>query len=251
MKNDQALFAKILEDIKYTGRSRGGYVTEEEVKEALEQMELTDDQFTMVYDYLSQNNIGIGEPLTEFNNLSDEDKDILKIYQDELKELDTITDGEKRALLMSAMNNDSIAQEKILTYYLPKVIEVSKLYTNQGVLLEDLIGEGNLALAMGVKMLDAMETPDEADSMLVKMIMDAMEESIKDNFEESSKDQKMADKVNKVSDAARELSDEVGRNVTVEELADNTKLSKKMIKEAIKLSGNNIEYIDYEDIQTD
>ena len=54
--------------------------------------------------------------------------------------------------------------------------------------------------------------------MLAKMIMDAMEDYIAENASNEKADQKVVDKVNKVSLKAKELSEELHRKVTVEEL---------------------------------
>ena len=110
--------------------------------------------------------------------------------------------------------------------------------------LEDLIGEGNVALAVGVTMLGSLEAPSEAQGMLGKLIMDAMEEYIQENLQNEKEDQKVADKVNLVLEKAKELSEDLHRNVTVEELAAETKLSEKAIRDAVRMSGFKIEYID-------
>ena len=76
--------------------------------------------------------------------------------------------------------------------------------------------------------------------------MDAMETFIAENVENEKADQKVADKVNKVMDAAKELSELLRRKVTVEELAAESKMSEKTIRDAVRFSGNNIEYIEDE-----
>ena len=90
-------------------------------------------------------------------------------------------------------------------------------------------------------MLGALEQAAEAQGMLGKMIMDAMEDYIAQNAEESRKDKKIAEKVNKVADAARELSGELHRKVTVEEVMEESGLSRKAIEDAIRMSGGRIE----------
>ena len=100
-----------------------------------------------------------------------------------------------------------------------------------------MIGEGNVALAAGVTMLGALEHASEAQGMLGKMMMDAMEDYITENAEESKKDKKIVEKVNKVADAARELSEELHRKVTVEEVMEESGISRKAIEDAIRLSG--------------
>jgi RNA polymerase primary sigma factor len=77
--------------------------------------------------------------------------------------------------------------------------------------------------------------------MLAKMIMDAMEEYIAENVENGKADQKVADRVNKVADEARNLAEELRRKVTVQELAGETGLSENRIREAMRMSGFQIE----------
>lgn len=245
MENNEGKFAKILEDIKYTARTQGGFISEEDIKESFEELKLSEEQLKMVFDYLIANNIGINEPLETDEILSSSEISILDEYKAELENIDVVSESEKDAYVMAAMNNDSSAFEKVISFYLSKVLEISKLYVSQGVSLEDLIGEGNLALAEGVSMLGALESPNEADGMLIKMIMDAMERIISETNSENISDQKILDKVNKVADEANKLFNELGRKVTVDELVENTKLSRKAVLDAIKFSGNNIEDIEY------
>lgn len=245
MENNQIKFTKILEEIKFTALSQGGFINEDEVYALFEDMNLSKTQYEMVFEYLKEHKIGINEPLSDNAVFNDEEKNVVEEYTKELDLIDSISDGEKKAYIMAAMNNDKNAIDKLIKYYLPKVLEIAKLYVSQGLLLEDLIGEGNLAVIEGVNMLGAIEEPSEADGMIYKMIMDAMELSISENYNERLNDEKISDKVNKVFLKAQSLSSDLGRKVTVDELAENTSLSRKAILEAVKLTGNQIEEIEY------
>ena len=99
---------------------------------------------------------------------------------------------------------------------------------------------------MGVTMLGSLEKPEEAHGMLMKLVMDAMEEYIKENADVKQADRRLADKVNQVAEKAKELSEELHRKVTVEELVSETKLTEKSIRDALRMSGNRIEYIEAE-----
>lgn len=77
--------------------------------------------------------------------------------------------------------------------------------------------------------------------MLGRMIMDAMEEYIAENAEEARKDKKILDKVNKVAKAADELYEELHRKVTIEEVMQESGMSRRSIEDAIRMSGNKIE----------
>ena len=217
------------------------------VKEAFAALELNNEQLQMVFDYLVKHKVGINEPVNVDDYLTDEERNYLQDYLDELAQLPMASDGEKEAITISAMAGDITAQNRLTEIYLPDVVEIAKIYTGQGVLLEDLIGEGNVALAMGCTMLGCLEKPAEAQGMLVKMMMDAMEDYIAENASNEKADLKVVQKVNKVMEAAKELAEEFRRKVTVEELAAETKMSQNAIREAIKFSGNNIEYIEEEE----
>ena len=74
-----------------------------------------------------------------------------------------------------------------------------------------------------------------------EMIMDAMEECIAENVEESDKDKKVLEKVNKVAEKAKELALELHRKVTAAELSEETGMSEKAIRDAMRISGYAIE----------
>lgn len=237
----EILFAKTLEQVKKTAADQGNCVSKEQVEEAFAPLALGKEQMDMVYDYLHQHKIGIGQPVDLEDYLADEEKDYLDAYLEELRALPKLSDGELEAVTLSAMAGDADAQSRLTECYLPDVVEIAKLYAGQGVYLEDLVGEGNVAVALGVTMLGALEHASEAQGMIGKMIMDAMEDYIAQNAEEVKKDKRIADKVNKVADAARELSEELHRKVTVEEVMAESGLSRKAIEDAVRMSGGRIE----------
>lgn len=241
--NREVEFGKTLELVRGIAREQGNCISKEQVEESFAALELDDDKLELVFDYLKKHGIGIGEPLNPEEYLSEEEVDYLEEYLNQLKELPEVSEGEKEAITLSAMAGDLDAQRSLINIFLPQVVEIAKLYAGQGVFLEDLIGEGNVAVAMGVTMLGALEHAGEAQGMLAKMVMDAMEEYIAENAEEVKKYRKIADKVNKVADKANELSKDLHRKVTVEELMEETGMSDKYIREAMRISGDKIDSI--------
>ncbi len=240
-ENRELLFAKTLEEVRKKAKEQGNCISKEQVEDLFGPLVLSAEQLDMVYTYLHQRKIGIGEPMDPEEYLAEEEKDYLDHYLEELKALPEMTDGEREAVTLSAMAGDADAKNMLTQLYLPEVVEIAKLYAGQGVYLEDLIGEGNLAVSVGVTMLGALEHASEAQGMLGKMIMDAMEECIMQNAEEVKKDKKILDKVNKVARAADELYEELRRKVSVEEVMQETGLSRRTIEDAVRMSGNKIE----------
>lgn len=241
--NREILFAQTLEQVKKIAKEQGNCISKEQVEEAFAALKLDEEKLNMVFDYLKQHKIGIGEPVNLDDYLSKEEVDYLEGYLQQLKELPEVAAGEQEAITLSAMAGDTTAQNRLTQIFLPHVVEIAKIYTGQGVLLEDLIGEGNVALTMGVTMLGALENASEAQGMLGKMIMDAMEEYIAENADEAEKDRRIADKVNKVADKANELAGDLHRKVTVEELMNETGMSRKSIIDAMRISADKIDAI--------
>ena len=242
--NREAEFARKLEEVKALAREQGNMITQEQVLEAFEALELSGEQMQMVYDYLLQSKIGIGQHLTPEDYLTEKELDYLEEYLSAIEGLGDVSEGEKEAIALSAMAGDLDAQRRLTEIYLREVPQIAKLYAGQGVFLEDLIGEGNLALTVGVSMLGSQENAKEALGLLGKMIMDAMETHIQENADEKKIDARVAEKVNLVADKARELSEELRRNVTIAELMEESGLSEKAIRDAIRMSGFKIEGID-------
>lgn len=243
--NREVVFAQTLEKVRNLAKDQGNCVSEEQVREAFDALNLDNEQLQLVFDYLVKHKIGIGQPVNPDDYLSEEEQDYLQNYLDELQALPQRSQGEVQALTISAMAGETAAQQSLVEVYLKDVTDIARLYAGQGVFLEDLIGEGNVALAFGTSMLGSLEKPDEAPGMLMKLVMDAMEDYIQENAANEKTDQKVARQVNKIADKARELAEDLHRKVTPEELAQETGLSLKSIQEAIRMSGFRIEDIEY------
>lgn len=239
----ETAFAEILEEVRKTARAQQNFITKAEVEEAFSTLSLSDEQMELVYDYLRQNKIGVDEPVDTDSCLDEEERNYLDSYLETLQAIPAVTEGEREAITLSAMAGDTDAIKRLTEIMLPEVPQIARLYTGQGVSLEDLIGEGNVALSLGVTMLGVLEHAGEAQGMLGKMMMDAMEECIETSAAEEKSDQKIADKVNKVADAANALREELRRAVTVEELMDESGLSRKAIEDAVRISGGKIDAI--------
>ena len=241
----EELFAKRLAELVDTARGQKGIVSDEQLKEAFP--ELTEDKRGLIEDYLKGPGIGIGVAPKPEEFLTEEEHDYLKDYIASLSELPEVSDGEKEGITISAMAGDVSAQKRLIEIYLPLVPDIARMYAEQGVYLEDLIGEGNIALTTGVTMLKAIESPGEAEQFLSKLIMDAMEEAVSDALDEDARGQRAIKQVQEVADKASELAEELRRKVTIDELAKETGMDRNKIIEAVEMTGFKIEDIDYEE----
>ena len=242
--NKEKEFAETLKLVTRTARENRNVISKEAVIEAFSELDLDDKQLEMVFEYLKSHKIGIDEEVDTSDDLTDEETNYLNDYLESLEALPKYTDGELRAIQMSAISGDKEAQGKLIENYLPLVVDVAKMYTEQGVYLEDLIGEGNVALTKGVTMLDAVGEPDGVEEFLYKLMLDAMEAVVEENLSADAGSQKVLELVQEVADKAAELAEDLRRKVTVKELMDETGWDEDKIRSAIKFSGDAIEDLD-------
>ena len=247
---NEAQFREQLSLVTRKAREQGGCISRDELAEAFPDMVQSETQMGFLLDYLKEQKISVGTKAEVDEYLSIADRDYLKEYEKELAEMTELPKEQMAEVLLSVIAGEDDAIQVALEQFLPKVISLAKLYTGQGVLLEDLIGEGNLALAEGMMQLGCIDTEadvcEEAEGFLGKLMMDAMEALINEELTQKDKDEKVVTKVNRVADAAREISEDLRRKISAEELCANTELTLEDVEEALRMSGNKIE--DLEDL---
>ena len=251
----ELLFAKTLEQVKKQGVIQGGHIDKEQVRSAFAELSLDEAQLILVYDYLEKHHIGVDKDAESAEGtvseeasgtvsetaLTAEETDYLQEYLEALKDLPELSSGEQEALYLSAMAGERSAQKRLIEIFLPKVPDMARLYAGQGVLLEDLIGQGNMALSEGVALLGAAENAKEAEGMLAWCVMDAMEKLVAEGAENRNADKELEEKVNLLAEQAKELAQDLRRKVTIKELAQEIEMQEEEIRDVYRISGYVIE----------
>jgi len=78
----------------------------------------------------------------------------MKYYLREIKKYPLLSKEEERELIKKAKEDDEEARDKIIRSNLRFVVSIAKGYANQGLSLEDLIGEGNYGLIQALDRFD-------------------------------------------------------------------------------------------------
>lgn len=243
---DEKQFKKALGELKDLASLQGGFVSELQIGECLP--EIAAGQKQLVYDYLKQSGIGINEPLALAQDGpagASSAEGYLQFYLEELEDIVRVDESTKTVLLRDALRGDRTAKEKVINAYLPVVLDIAKLYAGQGVDMEDLIGEGNVALTAAVGSLECVETAKEADELIGRLVMNAMEAYVGiENEEEQMMEQVLADTA-KVLEKARQMAEDLLRKVTVEELSGESGISKEEILQAARIAKECADYIEF------
>lgn len=239
-------FINKLSELKDMAATQGNVISEGQLDDICKEMDLNDEQRGLVEGYLKSQKIGVGEAVDLDEYMTADDKHYIDVYLEELSELPKISQGEKEAYLIQAISGDSFAKNKLIECFLPQVVDIAKIYVGQGVPLEDLIGEGNVALTVLMDMLGSQESPQEAEEMIIQMVMEAMESLISDDYEAKQGFEEWAEKANMVMEKAKELADELMRKVTIIELSKETGMDIQFIKDVCEVTAGAIEVIEME-----
>ena len=247
MEEKELEFRKKLEEIITLGKKQNGSLTEGQLEEALEDMSLSKEQTEAIVEYLKTNKIGVGEPVNLDEFMSTEEKEYLESYLEEIFMLETIPKSKLAEVTMKAITGEKDAILRIINHYLPQVPDIARLYVGQGVLLEDLIGEGNVALTIMAGMLFEAETAEEADQMILQSILEAMEAAVIENGESEKEEEQIVSEINKIAEQAEELAQLLGRKVSISEVSKEMGIAIEQIQETIKIAGAKIDSIQPED----
>ncbi len=245
--NEQLEFAKKINELTELALDQEKVIFEDQLYAIFPEIKGDEAKFKVIKEFLDEKKIGLNEKLSFEELITEDEKDYLNYYLEELKETDKLTKNQREAYLLSAMAGDEAAALVILQDFLNDVVDIAKLYAGQGVLLEDLIGEGNLSVVSAIGLIGSCENAKEAEGLLAGKIMDAMQDLIGESLDTSREEEKLLEKVNKVSKAAKEMADALGRKVTIDELSQESGLTETTIKKALKLTANAIEDIEIPD----
>ena len=232
-------------------RKQGMCLSEEQIHSFFPDIQQGSEQMGFLLEYYKNQKIGVGDRKEVEEYLSMEDRNYLEEYLNGISALESMEPEELKAVMLSAIAGDQDAKEVLLQQFLPKTAELAKLYAGQGVMLEDLIGEGNMALLEATGQMECLDTDgdilEETEGFLGNYMMKAMERLINEELEKKNDDEEVLKKVNQVADAARELSEELRRKVSPEEICANYEaITMDDVEAAMQISANLIDTIEME-----
>ena len=230
---EQNTFMETIKAVAEIIRTSATPLSEKEILGYFEDMELDDNQKKIVMEYLS-NPENIQNEQEEANEDSkDESKDesveegksaVFQMYLEELSYLPKYSKEEKEQLYKQLLQGDESVIRKISDAWLKKVLATAEKYIEPKLLIEDLIQEGNMALFL--KLQELCKTRENVD--VEKELAQAIEEGIVAYASEMSGERELENsvlgKVNLVHEANKLLAEENGRDPSIEELSEYTKM---------------------------
>ena len=124
----QRAFLQMLQAVLKQAQKNRNTVTRQQLDKAFEGMELSEQQLQQIEDYLKANNIGIDEPPALEDVLTEEEHNYLQDYEDMIRSLPVPDPGVLQAVKISSMAGEKDAQEQLVQFMLPQVVDIAKLY---------------------------------------------------------------------------------------------------------------------------
>lgn len=224
-------------------QGQGSQITIEEVKAYFSEDALTEEQVELVFEYLMAQKVAVKgyvklTPEEDEVKFTEEEQQYLKEYELELKSICGAEEGETEELFAKVIQGDENAKSRLIQVYMGQVVEMAKQVHQPEVFLGDLIQEGNLGIILGVEMITDPMTADETILLQIKQSMQLL---LEEQLELSNRDKKMVEKVQSLDDSIQALTEELGRKVTIDELAVYMGLGVEEIEDILKLTGEETE----------
>ena len=240
-------FRQGLRRLREKAESQGLRVTVSDILACFPDRELTRDQIRLIYQYAAEEHITIDDykprdtrsvSLSE-PKLTGTEKESFKMYLKDLKRVRRCSDEEAMMLTERLMNGDLSAAKRLIEGHLHLVLELAAKHAGNGVLIGDLVQEGNVELVTAVDELSSGSTMILGGGFR-HHIISRVEQVMKCEISAQSGHEKAADRIaqetNRLLAATMELEDELGREATLAELSERVGLPEENVKELIRIS---------------
>ena len=165
-----------------------------------------------------------------------EDARYLRLYLEELENLPPVTEEDRLALAMRLLAGEEAALEPLLNATLREVVELARSYRGRGVLLEDLIQEGNIGLLQVLREMKGKKRQEEPLRYIHEFVQYTMEQYLDEQLAGGEAEERLVAKLGLLHEAAKYLARENGTLPSARELAEFTKLPEEEITELVRLS---------------
>ena len=198
---------------------------------------LTDDDFDEepdVEDLKEVENLKLDE-ITETSYEGINVDDPVRMYLREIGRIPLLTYDQELELAKSILEDDEEAKQKLAESNLRLVVSIAKKYVGRGMLFLDLIQEGNMGLIKAVEKFDYTKG-FKFSTYATWWIRQAITRAIADQARTIRIPVHMVETINKLIRTSRHLLQQLGREPTVEEIAEEMEIPVEKVIEIQKIA---------------
>ena len=229
-----------------------GFLTYEELASSLKGLDLDADSLDDLYNVFNENNIAIVSEDANEDGTNEDDGDKLllddeiltkdltindpvRMYLKEIGQIKLLTMQEELDLADRILEGDEQAKTILAEANLRLVVSIAKRYVGRGMLFLDLIQEGNIGLMKAVDKFDVTKGY-KFSTYATWWIRQAITRAIADQARTIRVPVHMVETINKLARIQRQLTLELNREPTEQELAKKMNVSIDKIREIYKIS---------------
>ncbi len=237
-----------------------GFITFEELASSLKGLEIDSDALDELYNSFLENGITVVSSEEESSSsseagpgpgkikeeeveiLTDEDltKDInindpVRMYLKEIGKISLLSPEEEMDLSIRVANGDQEAARLLAESNLRLVVSIAKRYVGRGLLFLDLIQEGNIGLMKAVEKFD-YDKGYKFSTYATWWIRQAITRALADQARTIRVPVHMVETINKMARIQRQLTLELNREPSEEEIAKKMGVGVEKVREVIKIS---------------
>jgi len=238
------------DDLLKLGKQQEGFLTFEQLANALKGLEMDAESLDDLYNFLKDNNIEVveeGEDTEGGEDLGDLDfdestlpknlsiNDPVRMYLKEIGQISLLSLDEELALSKRIEEGDEEAKRILAESNLRLVVSIAKRYVGRNLSFLDLIQEGNIGLMKAVDKFDSSKGY-KFSTYATWWIRQAITRAIADQAKTIRVPVHMVETINKLKRVQRQLTLELNREPTEKELSDKLKIPEEKVREIIKIS---------------
>ena len=265
MEMDKEKFMEKLKGLMDMGKKKKNMLEYREVTDYFQDMPISDEQMDKVLEYLeahgidvlriSENDSDVDDLLLISDdeiNLDEEEEvdmenldisvpegisieDPVRMYLKEIGKVPLLSAEEEIDLAQRMEEGDESAKKRLAEANLRLVVSIAKRYVGRGMLFLDLIQEGNLGLIKAVEKFDYRKGY-KFSTYATWWIRQAITRAIADQARTIRIPVHMVETITKLIRVSRQLLQELGREPTPEEIAEEMNMSVERVREILKIS---------------
>lgn len=261
MEENTQKFLERMKDLVALGKKKKSVLEVQEINDFFADMELNTDQMEKVFDYLEANNIDVLRISGDVDDTVDIDiddvigdeeevdmenidlsvpegvsiEDPVRMYLKEIGKVPLLSAEREIELAQRMEEGDEEAKKELAEANLRLVVSIAKRYVGRGMLFLDLIQEGNLGLIKAVEKFDYTKGY-KFSTYATWWIRQAITRAIADQARTIRIPVHMVETINKLIRVSRQLLQELGREPTPEEIAEEMSMPVERVREILKIS---------------
>lgn len=228
------------------------YLTNDEVLVQIPEPEKHIDELDNLFDYLFKRGVDVFDKVESKETIEKESSktsstdllslltqkgnvDSVRMYLKEIGKINLLTFDEEVSLAQDIEKGSQIAREALTNANLRLVVSIAKKYIGRGLTFLDLVQEGNQGLMRAVEKFD-WHRGFKFSTYATWWIRQAITRAIADQAKTIRIPVHMVETINKVYKATRALTQRLGKEPTVEQIADEVGISIDKVEEIYRIS---------------